>query len=90
MDDLAVLLELFEDPESLQVVTWETRYILLLWLSLVCMLPFALHLLDGSAAPSSSSTRPPSKIESIGRRYLGSSSKERDGAAALLARYYSR
>lgn len=84
-----MLLELFEDPEALQVVSWETRYILLLWLSLVCMLPFALHLLDGSAAPSSS-TRPTSKIESIGKRYLGSSSKERDGAVALLARYYSR
>lgn len=70
--DLAVLLALFDSP-ALGDATWETRYILLLWLSLVVMLPFPLPTLDH-----------------IALRYLPESSKERDGAVALLATYYSR
>lgn len=28
--------------------TWETRYILLLWLTMTCMIPFDLYRLDGN------------------------------------------
>jgi hypothetical protein len=91
VDDLSILLQLFEDQSTLESVSWEIRYVLLLWLSLVCILPFALHHLDGtSPSASTSSAAPVSKIEIIGKRYLGVSGKERDGAVALLARYYSR
>ena len=92
-DDLVILLEVFDSGLTLDEASWETRYVLLLWLSLVSMLPFALKSLDRLSVPSSSRTILPtstSRIEAIGMRYLSCSSKERDGAVALLARYHSR
>uniref|UniRef100_A0A8C6P4W4 Tubulin-specific chaperone D n=1 Tax=Nothobranchius furzeri TaxID=105023 RepID=A0A8C6P4W4_NOTFU len=45
--DVQPVLELMsrQDPEDLQ--TWETRYMLLLWLSMTCLIPFDLSRLDG-------------------------------------------
>lgn len=31
------------------IQTWETRYILLLWLAIVCIIPFDLKKLDGAS-----------------------------------------
>lgn len=92
VEDLSVLLNLFEEEKLLEATTWEIRYGLLLWLSLVSILPFALDRIDRHKGTGSSSSDVSafSEIESIGRKYLSSASKERDGAVALLARYYSR
>ncbi|KAL8277086.1 hypothetical protein RQP46_010514 [Phenoliferia psychrophenolica] len=79
VSDLGILLDLFHDtPTLLSSTTWELRYILLLWFSLVAMLPFALG------------TTPGDRVKLIGMSFLASASKERDAAVALLARYYSR
>jgi tubulin-specific chaperone D len=64
----------------LHSASWELRYILLLWLSVACRVPFDLAHLQGADAA----------IATISYRYLGEASKERDGAIALLARYHSR
>lgn len=58
---------------------------MLLWLSLVCRLPFALERMGGDAGASAGET-----IAALGIKYLRSSSKESEGAGALLARFYSR
>ena len=79
--DLGILLHLFSDPTVLEGATWELRYVLLLWFSLVAMLPFAL-----GAGPSGAGAR----VREIGMSYLAESSKERDAAVTLLSRYYSR
>ncbi|KAI5480996.1 tubulin-specific chaperone D [Pseudohyphozyma bogoriensis] len=79
--DLGILLSLLSNESTLGATTWETRYILLLWFSLVVMLPFKL---------ATTSQEKTDGIEVIGMRYLGSASKERDAAVTLLARYYSR
>lgn len=93
-DDLVILLALFADTTTLQSTSWETRYLLLLWLSLVSMLPFTLTSIDSIVpfATTSDYVAPTrqSRIEQIGIRYLSCSSKERDGAVALLARFESR
>lgn len=90
--DLVTLLALFSDPATLEATSWETRYILLLWLSLVSMLPFALSSLDNITprASTSKEVNSNSRIEEIGFRYLACSSKERNGAVALLSRFESR
>ncbi len=86
VSDLSTLLRALTDEEAMAHASWQTRYILLLWLSLVCRLPFALERLGGDAAGASAGET----IAALGMKYLRSSSKENEGAAALLARFYSR
>ncbi|MEQ2262657.1 hypothetical protein XENORESO_018458, partial [Xenotaenia resolanae] len=47
VSDVHPVLELMsrQDPKDLE--TWETRYMLLLWLSVACLIPFDLSRLDG-------------------------------------------
>lgn len=78
--DLSALLRLLEPEEKLRGVSWQLRYILLLWLSVACRVPFDLAHLPGADEA----------IASVSYRYLAAASKERDGAIALLARYHSR
>jgi hypothetical protein len=85
VSDLSILLRALTDEHAIGQASWQTRYILLLWLSLVCRLPFALERLGGEAGASAGAT-----IAGLGMQYLRSSSKENEGAAALLARFYSR
>lgn len=89
VDDLGILLSIFENTSTLQAASWELRYILLLWLSLVALLPFSFASIDHREHDSSSG-KMLGKIERIGLRYLGVPGKEREGAIAVLARYYSR
>lgn len=99
VSDLAILLSAFSDGQAVAHASWHTRYVLLLWLSLVCRLPFALDSVRPPPPKASTSTSAAAQgeglsagetIERIGMRYLGSSSKESDGAVSLLGRYYSR
>ena len=85
VSDLSILLRTLIDDRTISQASWQARYILLLWLSLVCRLPFALERLGGVAGASAEGT-----IVGLGMKYLRSSSKESEGAAALLSRFYSR
>lgn len=78
--DLSALLRLLEPRETLQEASWYLRYILLLWLSVACRVPFDLALLPGADEA----------ISRITLHWLSEPGKERDGAVALLARYHSR
>lgn len=65
---------------------WSLPYIVLLWLSLICMIPFDLDRLDeldqiGRTADS---------VESLAKEQLGSAGLEREGAAIVLSRFYMR
>ncbi|KAG8909114.1 hypothetical protein FRC00_010736 [Tulasnella sp. 408] len=66
-------------------MNWETRYIVLLWLSLVAMLPFDLAQFD-RGNPGSTFER----LEAAGKTNLDKAGLEREGAALLLARLYAR
>lgn len=76
---------------------WAARYLILLWLSLICRLPFDLSQFDDVVAGAPSQIGDQTKIETaamkienIGKVYLDKAGLERDGAALLLARFYSR
>ncbi|KAK0530433.1 hypothetical protein OC842_003936 [Tilletia horrida] len=72
---------------------WELRYVLLLWLSLVCMIPFDLRQLDEVARQTSDATSNSSvaeRIESLGRNFLASPGKERDAAAVMMGKLFQR
>ncbi|KZT40598.1 ARM repeat-containing protein [Sistotremastrum suecicum HHB10207 ss-3] len=67
-----------------EATQWPLRYIVLLWLGLVCMIPFDLKRFD------SPGTDIASDLHAMGLKYLGTPGLEREGAALLLARLYSR
>ncbi|GJE97138.1 tubulin folding cofactor D C terminal domain-containing protein [Phanerochaete sordida] len=88
VDDLAIALtflfdntELAEDQEQ-----WPLRYIMLLWLSLICMLPFDLAQFDEPENVGKTA----SDLESVAKSFLGKAGMEREGASILLARLYAR
>ncbi|EJU03097.1 ARM repeat-containing protein [Dacryopinax primogenitus] len=67
------------------VAPWEVTYILLLWLSLICMLPFNLSLFDEKGKKPVVTI-----LESKGLEQLSKAGKERDAAAVLLSKLYIR
>ena len=76
------------------VQTWETRYVLLLWLSIISMIPFDLTRMDGalvgvdgvSVDGDISQQRTIDRIVDIAKMYLHVTDKSRDAAAMLLAK----
>jgi len=65
---------------------WQTTYILLLWLSLICLAPFDLASIDSTTGNTSLVKR----LIELTKRGLGSAGKERDACAILGARVLSR
>ena len=63
--------------------TWETRFVLLLWLGILCLIPFDLSSVDSSGALI------PSIIQT-GQQYLGDSGPCRDAAAFCLTSLLTR
>uniref|UniRef100_A0A8C7HDW9 Tubulin-specific chaperone D n=1 Tax=Oncorhynchus kisutch TaxID=8019 RepID=A0A8C7HDW9_ONCKI len=75
------------DPE-----TWETRYMLLLWLSMTCLIPFDLSRLDGHLTSDPSQTREPimDRILAVAKSYLMVTDKSRDAASVLVSKFVTR
>ncbi|KIO29269.1 hypothetical protein M407DRAFT_21660 [Tulasnella calospora MUT 4182] len=84
-EDLEVALAYLSTQDATASMNWETRYIVLLWLSLVAMLPFDLAQFD-RGNPGSTFER----LEAAGKTNLEKAGLEREGAALLLTRLYSR
>ncbi|UZJ54940.1 hypothetical protein CBS101457_004260 [Exobasidium rhododendri] len=71
--------------------SWEFRYILLLWLSLICMIPFDLVKFDDvTAGDDCHLVKTAHRIQSLGRSFLASPGKERDAATIVLGRLFQR
>ncbi|KAI8380956.1 tubulin folding cofactor D C terminal-domain-containing protein [Radiomyces spectabilis] len=68
---------------------WESRYIGLIWLSLICMIPFDLKRVDSSSEHESQIPLI-DRMLALCKHYLKSTGKERDGASILVARLLSR
>ncbi|KAG8006910.1 Tubulin-specific chaperone D [Nibea albiflora] len=51
--DVQPVLDLLSRQDPTDSETWETRYMLLLWLSMTCLIPFDLYRLDGHLEPES-------------------------------------
>ncbi|KAJ3289980.1 hypothetical protein HDU79_003644 [Rhizoclosmatium sp. JEL0117] len=73
---------------------WPTRYILLLWLSLIVMTPFDLATIDSSLDTRvQSSGQQLGLVDTLvmqGKQFLSSTGKEYEGAAILLTRLLTR
>ncbi|KAM5272695.1 tubulin-specific chaperone D [Ctenodactylus gundi] len=72
--------------------TWETRYMLLLWLSVTCLIPFDFSRLDGNLVSQPGDTRTPvvDRILQVAQIYLLVSDKARDAAAVLVSKFITR
>jgi hypothetical protein len=69
-----------------QFSMWPLRYVILLWLSLVCMIPFDLEQLDDTEHIGETANA----LEALAKKYLGKAGLEREGSAVLLSRFYMR
>lgn len=70
-----------DSRDALLETTWETRFLLLLWLSVCVRLPFDLSRLEDGTG---------NKIEQCAERWIRGGSKEREGGIEALARFYAR
>ena len=88
--DLAVALEfaqvLNQDRAQNSSILWSTQYVTLLWISLICMIPFDLAQFDEAGREGQTATT----IEAIAKRGLTNSGIVRESAAILLSRLYVR
>jgi len=65
---------------------WALRYVMMLWLSLIVMIPFDLAQFDDESALGHIAR----SLENVGKSNLGKAGLERDAAALLLSRLYTR
>uniref|UniRef100_A0A2K5K8D1 Tubulin-specific chaperone D n=1 Tax=Colobus angolensis palliatus TaxID=336983 RepID=A0A2K5K8D1_COLAP len=90
--DVEPVLDLVTDQNPKDHETWETRYMLLLWLSVTCLIPFDFSRLDGTLLTQPGQTRMSimDRILQIAESYLIVSDKARDAAAVLMSRFITR
>ncbi|KAI0072860.1 TBCD protein [Panus rudis PR-1116 ss-1] len=91
--DLSIVLEYMLLPTGFPQDShlWALRYVMLLWLSLICMLPFDLAQFDEDEDEGKrGETKTAVKIEQVAMAHLDKAGIERDGAAILLAKLYMR
>uniref|UniRef100_A0A8V1AI94 Tubulin-specific chaperone D n=1 Tax=Gallus gallus TaxID=9031 RepID=A0A8V1AI94_CHICK len=90
--DLQPVLDMIVDQNPKDCETWETRYMLLLWLSMICLIPFDLARFDGNILSEEGHTRMPTmdRILEIAKCYLVVSDKARDAAAVLVSKFIVR
>ncbi|EFP90431.2 uncharacterized protein PGTG_16018 [Puccinia graminis f. sp. tritici CRL 75-36-700-3] len=79
------IVETFSDA-----LLWHFRYILLLWLSLICMIPFDLSRFDKLSTLQAQKISTYQYVEKVGWSYLSLPGKEREAAALVLARLMLR
>ncbi|KAI1789614.1 ARM repeat-containing protein [Ganoderma leucocontextum] len=86
--DLTIALDCMTSPRSPVNHTsrWSLRYILLLWLSLVCMIPFDLEQFDEAGKEGETASR----VEGVGKSFLAKAGLDREAAALLLSKFYMR
>ncbi|KAI6039323.1 armadillo-type protein [Pisolithus marmoratus] len=86
--DVTIAIEFMRLPDgpSAEPSQWTLRYVVLLWLSLVCRIPFDLDQFDEDGEIG----RTASALESTAMEYLNKAGLEREGAAVLLSRFYMR
>jgi len=85
VEDLEMVVSLLCEQDSNDNKSWETRYILLLWLSIIVLIPFNMARFDsGCKAPLSE------RILSLCKKYLSARDKCREAASILVATFLTR
>nr|XP_008102511.1 PREDICTED: tubulin-specific chaperone D [Anolis carolinensis] len=90
--DMQPVLDMLVCQNPKDCMTWETRYMLLLWLSVTCLIPFDLARLDGNISSIEGGSRASTmdRILTVAKSYLIVSDKSRDAAAVLVSRFITR
>ncbi|EPY88862.1 tubulin-specific chaperone d-like protein [Camelus ferus] len=90
--DVQRVLDMFMHQNLKDHETWETRYVLLLWLSVTCLIPFDFSRLDGDllTRPGQARVSTMDRILQVAQSYLVVSDKARDAAAVLVSRFVTR
>ncbi|XP_078011895.1 tubulin-specific chaperone D isoform X3 [Phascolarctos cinereus] len=90
--DVQPVIDMFANQNPKDHETWETRYVLLLWLSVTCLIPFDLSRLDGNLTSEGGEARTSTmdRILQIAESYLVVSDKARDAAAVLISKFITR
>ncbi|KAG0693184.1 ARM repeat-containing protein [Suillus ampliporus] len=86
--DLSIALDFIRLPSGpvKELSQWGLRYAVLLWLSLICRIPFDLQKFDDATRSGETADA----IEVVGKDRLNMAGLEREGAATLLSRFYAR
>ncbi|OAX38758.1 ARM repeat-containing protein [Rhizopogon vinicolor AM-OR11-026] len=86
--DLSIALDFIRLPSGpvSELSQWGLRYAVLLWLSLICRIPFDLQKFDDAIRPGETANA----IEDVGKDRLNMAGLEREGAATLLSHFYAR
>nr|XP_005887835.1 PREDICTED: tubulin-specific chaperone D isoform X2 [Bos mutus] len=89
--DVQPVLDMFTNQNPKDHETWETRYMLLLWLSVTCLIPFDFSRLDGNLSqPGQERASTMDRILQVAESYLVVSDKARDAAAVLVSKFVTR
>ncbi|NWZ82234.1 TBCD protein, partial [Poecile atricapillus] len=90
--DLQPVLDMLAKQNPKDPETWETRYMLLLWLSMICLIPFDLARFDGNLVSVEGQARQPTmdRILEIAKCYLVVGDKVQDAAAVLVSKFIVR
>ncbi|GLD96043.1 hypothetical protein PINS_up004721 [Pythium insidiosum] len=91
VSDFEPTLLMLQSQDRTDHSTWETRYVLLLWLSMLCLVPFDLQTIDSSSiGPSSTHNSIVASILTLCKEYLADSGAKQLAAAVCLSRLLSR
>uniref|UniRef100_A0A8C5E9M2 Tubulin-specific chaperone D n=1 Tax=Gouania willdenowi TaxID=441366 RepID=A0A8C5E9M2_GOUWI len=90
--DVLPVLNLLSQQDPKDCKTWETRYMLLLWLSMTCLNPFDFSRLDGILESGVGKPREPTmdRIMDIAKSYLCVVDSPRKAASLLVANFMTR
>ncbi|XP_022244717.1 tubulin-specific chaperone D-like [Limulus polyphemus] len=89
--DVEPVLSLLAEQNPFDHETWETRYILLLWLSIIVMIPFHMERLDSNNKFNEGQKKPTmERIIDVIKLYLSVGDKVQDAAAFLASRFITR
>lgn len=90
MSDFEPVLQLLEAQDPNDADTWTTRYVLLLWLSIIVLIPFHMSRLDGFDPKESDQKTVMERVLEVCKRYCVVPDKCRDAAAFLIAKFLTR
>ena len=85
VEDLERVVTVLQEQDSNDNKSWETRYILLLWLSIIVLIPFNMSRFDsGEQKPLAE------RLLALCKRYLATRDKCREAAATLVSTFLTR
>ncbi|KAF8795134.1 Tubulin-specific chaperone D like protein [Argiope bruennichi] len=90
VSDVEPVLSLLNEQDPHDAATWEARYMLLLWMSIIVMIPFHMTRLDDTSESGSEKKPIMERIINLIKMYLSVSDKARDAAAFLAAHFITR